>query len=370
MGKINTISKKTQQDTTETKKKETKKKTLDPSILKLVNDINKKYGDNAIMVGVKKSLEIKRIPTGSIALDIDLGGGVPIGRWINITGQFSSTKSTQCAHIIREAQNMGLVCAYIDVEGTTTLEYLESLNVDVETLIYCQPEGLEEATDIMLALQKSGQVNLAVWDSIEASTPTKERDSEMDESTQLGIKQKLIGEFCRKYQAFNNRLTRENNTPFTVIATNQEREKIGVMRGDPTYTPGGKAKDFTASVEIKLRRKDWITVGSGDNKEVIGQTVAYKIPKNKTYKRMQSGEFDFYYAENDFGVKEGFNDNIKSIIIAGVEWGAIERSGSYYYLDEDNKFQGKDKLVEYLREKPDKVNELKTKILDISRKFS
>lgn len=194
----------------------------------LMTKLNKKFGDNALIIGEAiENLAIERIPTGSVALDIALGGGIPIGRFTQISGALSSTKTTQCMHIVREAQKMGLVCAWGDVEGTSDREYFQQLGVDTESILYTRPNGLEEICQMILDMQQSGLVHLFVWDSIEASSPIKEMDSTMDETVQMGVKQKLLAEFFRKYQAFNNKLVREGKRPFTLVGINQLREKIG-----------------------------------------------------------------------------------------------------------------------------------------------
>lgn len=194
----------------------------------LMTKLNKKFGDNALIIGEAiENLAIERIPTGSVALDIALGGGIPIGRFTQISGALSSTKTTQCMHIVRNAQKMGLVCAWGDVEGTSDREYFQQLGVDTESILYTRPNGLEEICQMILDMQQSGLVHLFVWDSIEASSPIKEMDSTMDETVQMGVKQKLLAEFFRKYQAFNNKLVREGKRPFTLVGINQLREKIG-----------------------------------------------------------------------------------------------------------------------------------------------
>lgn len=338
----------------------------------LMNKLNKKFGDNALIMGEDiQNLEIERIPTGSVALDISLGGGIPIGRFTQISGALSSTKTTQCMHIVREAQKIGLVCAWGDVEGTSDKDYFEQLGVDTESLLYTRPNGLEEICQMILDMQQSGLVHLFVWDSIEASSPIKEMDSTMDETVQMGVKQKLLAEFFRKYQAFNNKLVREGQKPFTLIGINQLREKIGAY-GDAEYTPGGRAVGFTATVDLRLRKGDWITNGSGNNKTFVGQIVKYKVEKNKTYKRMQTGEFDFYYDENNLDIPVGYNDNFKSIVQLGIERGLIERGGAWFFLnkgtDQEMKFQGQDNLIAYLRANDGLVEDIKKVILDLDVK--
>ena len=201
-------------------------------LYKLVESLNKKFGTNAVSLGFPKTENggmktIERIPTGSFSLDIALGGGLPLGRFIEISGAFSSTKTTQCLHIIANAQKRGLVCALIDVEGTTDEKYVKSVGVDFDNLLYSRPDGMEEALQMLLDMQKSGEVHLAVLDSIAAMSTNKEQDTSMEETVRMGIPQQLLGEYFRKYQANNNRLEREGKKPFTIIGINQVREKIG-----------------------------------------------------------------------------------------------------------------------------------------------
>jgi len=335
---------------------------------KLMSDLNKKFGANCITLGVPKDEEgniksIERLSTGSIALDLALGGGIPEGRFIELSGAYSSTKTTQALHIIREAQKKGYICALVDVEGTTDEAFLEALGVDVNTLLYSQPDGMEEACQLILDMQKSGEVQLCVLDSIAAMSPNKEQETAMEDTIRMGIPQQILGEFFRKFQANNNRLNRENKTPFTLIGINQLREKIGAY-GDPEYTPGGRAKGFACSVDIRLRRGDWITEGVGNDKEIVGQVVKFKIEKNKTFKRMQTGEFDFYFADNNAGVPVFYNDNEKEIVMCGVEWGIIERTGSWFVCF-GQKYQGLTALVNALKSDPEMVQKLKSEVLKL-----
>lgn len=355
-----------------TKKIESVPKVDNKELAKLVTDLNKKFGDNAVSLGVPVNAQgekkaYRRIPTGSFTLDIALGGGLPLGRFIEISGAYSSTKTTQCLHIIRNAQKVGLVCAFIDVEGTVDGDFLKALNIDTNKLFYSRPDSMEEACQLVLDLQRSGEVQLAVIDSLAAMSPNKEQDTLMDETMRMGVPQQLLGEFFRKYQANNNRLSREEKEPFTLIGINQLREKIGVY-GDPEYTPGGRAKGFTSTVDLRLRRGDWISEGVGENKEIVGQVVKFKIDKNKTYKRMQTGEFDFYFSsDNKAEIKEFYMDNIKEVIVSAVEWGVIERTGAWFVYN-GNKYQGMQSLVDALRSDENLIDELKEKILFLATK--
>ena len=198
-------------------------------LTKLVTSLNSKFGANAINIGFKSQEErkIERISTGSVILDIALGGGIPMGRFTEISGAYSSSKTTQSLHVIREAQKKGLVCALVDVEGTTDEKFIKQFGIDTSSLLYSRPDGTEEATQLILDMQRSKEVHLVVLDSIAAMSPNKEQETGMDETMRMGIPQQLLGEFFRKFQANNNRLDREGNLTFTLIGVNQLREKIG-----------------------------------------------------------------------------------------------------------------------------------------------
>jgi recombination protein RecA len=342
-----------------------------PELAKLVESLNKKFGQNAVSLGFPKDdagrvKGIERLPTGSFSLDLALGGGLPLGRFIHVCGGFSSTKTTQCMHIIRNAQEAGMVCALIDAEDTSDDPYLEALGIDLESLLYSNPDGSEEAFQMILDMQRSGEVHLAVLDSLAALSPIKEQDTSMEDTMRMGIPQQLLGEFLRKYQASNNRLKREGKRPFTLIGINQLREKIGAY-GDPEYAPGGKAKDFASTIDLRFRRGDWITMGTGENKEVVGQVVKFRIDKNKTFKRMQSGECDFYFSDNEVGVPIFYNDNFKEVVSAGVEWGVIERSGAWFVYN-GKKFQGIGALLSAMAGDTALVEDVKKKVLRLALK--
>jgi len=260
---------------------------------------------------------------------------------------------------------MGLRCAIIEAEaGSISEPYLRDLGVDVANLVYSPSEGLEEALQILFDLQRSGEVQLAVWDSIEASPPTKEYDTDMDDTVQMGIKPKLNNMYFRKFMAGNNYLTRRDMRPFTLIGINQLREAIG-RYGDPEFTTGGRGKGFTAAIDLRLRKGDWIVEGKGENAQIVGQIVKFKVEKNKTFKRMQTGEFDFYFAPNSQGVKPLYNDNVKEIIVEGIEYGLIIQGGAWFTVNETGKkFQGLPALVEYLRPQKNLIDKFRKEIID------
>ena len=208
---------------------------------KLQEDMEKKFGKNVLRVASEvKAVALERIPTGVLKLDLEIGGGYPQGRSIQISGGFSTTKSTTTYHAIREAQAMGLTVALIVSEnGSWTDEYGRSLGIDTDALILNESASQEEALEVSRQLQEREIAQLIIWDSVEAFEPMKELDSGMEDSTQMGLKQKLFGEFLRKFQAINNKLSREGKRVCTILAINQLREKIGAY-GDPEYETGGK----------------------------------------------------------------------------------------------------------------------------------
>lgn len=363
------------------------KKAVDSVRLELL----KEFGANAVVMGSDhEKATYGRLSTGSIDLDLKLGGGLPIGRMIQIAGEKSTSKSTLCDHIVKKAQEAtinwiwterkaekgrevvtehprevnGLICGYLDIEGTKTQDWTrDTIGVDTESWVYAQPSGMEECFEMAHQMQLRG-VNLIIIDSIDALEPTKIYESSFEDTNQMGLKPKAIGEYCRKVTATNNKLVREGKLPCTVIFINQVREKIGAY-GNPLYTVGGKAIPFYVSVDIFLRKGDWIVEGKGENKSIVGQVVKFKTEKNKTYKQQQTGEFDFYFDETISGHKMAEIDNFKEIVVAGIERGIIERAGSWMKYKGDNLAQGADNTVAYLKNHLDIFEKIKSELFNI-----
>lgn len=345
------------------KKKPAERKDL----LAIVDSINKDYGHNAIVLGVKSSKKEKSlyeqdfISTGLLQLDADLGGGVPVGRYLEISGAESSTKTTLSLHILANAQKKGMLCALLDVEGTSgDRDYLESCGVDADSILYSRPSSLEEATNLIDTLQREQGVKFIIWDSIAMSMATrKELDTEVGDSMRMGIPQSEIAQCLRSFQMANNLFFRTGQVPTTLIGINQLREKIGAY-GDPEYTPGGRAKDFVSSINLRLRKGDWIKEGN----EIIGQVMKYKVSKNKIYKRGGVGEVDFYFADNSIGIEPCNYDVLQDVSLIALSMNVIHKAGGWFSY-KDVKVQGGSKLIEAMRSNPSMVEEIRAEVMQI-----
>lgn len=341
-------------------------KKIDRDTQKLMEDMEKKFGKNVLRVASEIKEEMMgRTPTGSFKLDLETGGGYPDGRFIQVSGGFSTTKSTTVYHGIANAQKRGKKCALILSEnGSWTAEYGEQIGINTSELLINECASMEEALEITRQLQERGIADFIVWDSVEAFEPMKELDSSMEDTVQMGLKPKMFGEFLRKFQALNNRLSREGRPVCTLIGINQLREKIGAY-GDPEYETGGRALGFASSLIIRLRRGEWITVGTGANKRIIGQQVKFKISKSKVSIPQRSGDWDVYIDEGGT-VPQGHIDNFKSLVIESIVFGVIEKRGGWFKYGEHFNIQGADKVVIHLRDNPELYEEIKDKTIALS----
>jgi recombination protein RecA len=310
-----------------------------------ISTIQKSFGEGSIMrLGeAQAQRQIEVIPTGALALDLALGvGGVPRGRVIEIFGPESSGKTTLMLHIIANAQKAGGVAAFIDAEHALDPAYAKKLGVNLDDLLVSQPDSGEEALTICETLARSNAVDVIVVDSVAALVPKSELEGEMGMAT-MGMQARLMSQALRKLTAILSR------AKTTCIFTNQLREKVGVMFGNPETTPGGKALKFYASVRMDIRRKDAIKDSSGN---VVGSHVRVKVVKNKVAPPFAEAEFDILF---NHGInKEG------SILDVGIEHGVIEKKGAWLQFAGELIGQGKDASQKVLAEKP----ELAAKIVE------
>jgi recombination protein RecA len=319
--------------TTDNKAAATRARELEAAI----STITKSYGDGAIMrLGEARALKkIEVIPTGALAVDLALGvGGVPRGRVVEIFGPESSGKTTLMLHVIANAQQAGGLAAFIDAEHALDPGYAKKLGVNLDDLLVSQPDSGEEALTICETLARSNALDVIVIDSVAALVPKAELEGEMGMAT-MGMQARLMSQALRKLTAVLNK------SKTTCIFTNQLREKVGVMFGNPETTPGGKALKFYASVRIDIRRKDTLKDAAGN---AVGNHVKVKIVKNKVAPPFAEAEFDIIY---NHGInKEG------SILDMGVANGVVDKKGAWLQFEGELIGQGKEAAQKTLEEKP------------------
>jgi recombination protein RecA len=312
----------------------TRQRDLDAAI----SSITKAYGDGSIMrLGdARAQTKIEVIPTGALAVDLALGvGGVPRGRVVEIFGPESSGKTTLMLHVIANAQKAGGLAAFIDAEHALDPGYAKRLGVNLDDLLVSQPDSGEEALTICETLARSNALDVIVIDSVAALVPRAELEGEMGMAT-MGMQARLMSQALRKLTA----ILAKSKT--TCIFTNQLREKVGVMFGNPETTPGGKALKFYASVRMDIRRKETMKDAAGN---AVGNHVKVKIVKNKVAPPFAEAEFDIIY---NHGInKEG------SILDVGIECGAVDKKGAWLQFNGELIGQGKDAAQKTLAEKPE-----------------
>jgi recombination protein RecA len=310
-----------------------------------ISSITKAYGEGSIMrLGDAQALrKIEVIPTGALGVDLALGvGGLPRGRVIEIFGPESSGKTTLMLHVIASAQKNGGQAAFIDAEHALDPGYARKLGVNLNELLVSQPDSGEEALSICETLARSNALDVIVIDSVAALVPKSELEGEMGMAT-MGMQARLMSQALRKLTAILNK------AKTTCIFTNQLREKVGVMFGNPETTPGGKALKFYASVRIDIRRKDTLKDAAGN---AIGNVARVKIVKNKVAPPFTESEFEIIY---NHGInKEG------SILDVGLQHGVVEKKGAWLQFAGELIGQGKESARQALVDKPD----LAKKIVD------
>ena len=310
-----------------------------------LQQIERRFGKGAVMkLGEAAKVHVEVISTGSIALDLALGvGGVPRGRVTEIYGPEASGKTTLCQHIIANAQRSGGYAAFIDSEHAMDRTYAAHCGVDTENLLISQPDTGEQALEIVDSLVRSNAIDVVVIDSVAALVPRAEIEGEMGDS-HVGLQARLMSQAMRKLTSAIS----SSNT--AVVFTNQLREKVGVMFGNPETTSGGRALKFYASVRLDIRRIDSIKQGQ----DVMGNRTRVKVVKNKVAPPFRVAEFDIMYSE---GIsREG------GLIDLGLEMGLVKKSGAWFTVGDIRLGQGRENAKEFLRQNSDVASAIEEQI--------
>lgn len=327
---------------------EEKKKALELAM----SQIEKNYGTGSIMkLGASTHMDVEMIPTGSLSLDLALGGGIPRGRIIELYGPESSGKTTLSLHMVAEVQKRGGQAAFVDAEHALDPSYARKIGVDVDDLLLSQPDNGEQALEITETLVRSNAVDIIVIDSVAALTPKAEIDGEMGDA-QMGLQARLMSQALRKLTAAISK------SKCTVIFLNQLRMKIGVMFGNPETTTGGQALKFYASVRMEIRKTAKIegTEVGLDGKEAIGNRVRVKVVKNKVAPPFKVAEFDILYNQ---GISKSGD-----VLDLAARYELVRKAGAFYSYGDIKLGQGRENSKAYLEEHPEIMNELEKIVHD------
>lgn len=313
-----------------------------------VSAITKQFGEGSIMrLGSNAHMKVDTLTTGSLAVDLALGvGGLPKGRIIEIYGPESSGKTTFCLSVIAEAQKQGGLAAFIDVEHALDPKYARVVGVNLDDLLVSQPDSGEDALNIMETLIRSNSIDVIVLDSVAALTTRAELDGQMGDAT-VGAQARLMSQAMRRLTAVVSK------TQCVCIFTNQIREKIGVMFGNPETTSGGRALKFFSSVRLDIRRKDQIKTPEG---KVVGNRTKIKVVKNKVAPPFTECEFDIMYDE---GISK-----VGSLLDLGLEHKILEKKGAWIAYEGALVGQGRDAAKNALKEKPELAEKIKKAVLE------
>lgn len=315
-------------------KVETKSNPRAAALADVLRGINKKHGANTAMIlGDQNVADIETCSSGSLLLDSILGGGYPKGRIVEVYGPEASGKTTLVLHAIAEVQKAGGIAAFLDVEHALDPKYARQLGVNIDELILSQPDSGEQALDVAEELIKSGIVSFVAIDSVAALVPQAELDGEMGDAN-IGLQARLMSKALRKIAGVVNK------TKCTVMFTNQLREKVGIMFGNPEVTTGGKALKFYASVRLEVRKKDSIKEGPN----ILGHKLSVKTVKNKVFPPFKNVELDVIYG---YGV-----DRIGEILDMASEEGIIVKAGAWFSYKGEKIGQGRENAKTWLKENP------------------
>jgi len=338
--------------------------TINAEALKIVAQINKKLGPGTVITA-SQTIMPERITTGSLTLDVVLGGGWPMNRWVELVGEASHGKTALALRTIaaNQKKNPDFTAVWVAAEDFDP-DYAEMCGVDNNRLILIETNSMEDAFDAVIQFMASKAVDMVVVDSLPALVPNAEDEKEMGEFT-VGRGALQTNKFFRKVSSATKRDLIESERPVLGLMINQYRMKIGVMHGDPRTTPGGQGKDYAYSVRCEVKRDDWLEVGTGQEKRRVGQTIRVKTIKNKTYPPQQTAYLDFYFSEGG-AIDAGSYDTAKEIVALGILNNIIDRRGGWMYYGE-RKWQGSQALLDSLRGEIDLREELSKAVMETLR---
>ncbi len=328
--------------------------------LKIAASINKKLGSNTVILA-GDAVQSQRITSGSLTLDVVLGGGWPMNRWVELVGEASHGKTALALKTIAANQklNPDFVAVWIAAEDFDS-KYAELCGVDNSRVLLVETNSMEDAFDAVIQFMESKAVDMVVVDSLPALVPSAEDEKHMEEFT-VGRGALITNKFFRKVASATKRDLIESERPVLGIMINQYRMKIGVMHGDPRTTPGGLGKDYAYSVRCEVKRDDWVEVGTGESKRRVGQTIRVRTIKNKTFPPQQTAYLDFYFADGG-AIDAGGYDTGKEIVALALLNGIVDRRGGWMYYG-DRKWQGAQALIDSLREEIDLSEEISKAVL-------
>ena len=337
-------------------------------LAKVLVDINKKFGNDTIVLGSDITEFGKRFTTGSVALDVALGGGWPANQWHEVIGEASNGKTALALKTIASNQqkNPEFTAVWVAAEEWVP-EYAELCGVDTSRVYVVSTNIMEEAYEAVIRLAESRTVDCIIIDSIPALVPSAEDDKEMEEAT-VGRGALLTNKFFRKVGKATKRSLTQPERPFLGIIINQWRSKIGVMYGDPRTTPGGQGKDYSYFTRVEVKRDDWIEAGTGVEKRRVGQSIKFRVIKNKSAAPSQVAMVDFYFANGGL-LDAGDFDFAKEILSIGILNKVITRAGAYYRYA-DRQWQGSDAMLKSIREEIELKETLERDVLDSIRASS
>lgn len=344
--------------------------TMDASLLKVIDKINKKLGTDTI-VSATDIIDYGRVPSGSLTLDIALGGGWALNKWHEIIGEQSNGKTAIALKTIavNQARDPEFTTIWVAAEDWVS-SHAEMCGVDQSRVHVITTNVLEEALDAVIEITETKAVDCIVIDSLPALITTSENEKEMGDAI-VGKTALQLNKFWRKITFSSRRSVLGGDRPFLGLVINQFRSKIGVMYGDPKTTPGGEGKNYHFATRVELKRSDWLEEGKGEEKHKVGQTIKARIIKNKTAVPNQVCSFDFYFDNGQY-FDAGQIDYIKELVAMAKLFKVVTRAGAYYKYGE-RKWLGEDAMISSLREEIDLQEQLDKdvrEVVKISSKYA